>query len=429
MRADSGAARMRRVRSGLLALALVSSAGSAFAQVDLSNYVSVGDSLAAGFSSGSLVETHQRYSVPALLARQGGARDFQQPTVSEPGIPVELALVTLSPVTVIAPKASQPGSPTNLALPRPYNNLAVPGASSIDALERVRDRGGLHDLILRGLGTQTQQAGALQPSFVTLWIGNNDVLGAAIAGRAVDGVTLTPTSVFADVYRQIVALLQATGARIVAANLLDVTAIPFVTTIPPVVVNPATRQPMQVDGANVALIGPNGPLASNTLVTLAASSLLARGVGIPKELGGAGTPLPDEVLLDAGEQATIREHVTADNRAIAEICSAAGIPLVDLNAVLNDLNAHGREVGGIRLTSDFLTGGIFSYDGVHLTDLGHALLANEWIDVINQQAGGSLPLVDLSPFLSASAAAARRPATFGFSSEAWDNLREVFGVR
>lgn len=419
---------MRWVKSGVFALALLSGAGSAFAQVNFNDYVSVGDSLAAGFSSGSLVETHQRNSVPALLARQAGLPRFEQPTVSEPGIPVELTLVTLSPRTIIAPKASEPGSPTNFALPRPYNNLAVPGATTIDALETVTDGGGLHDLILRGRGTQLQQAGALRPTFITLWIGNNDVLGAAIAGRAVDGVTLTPAAVFEDAYREIVAGLQATGARIVAANLLDVTAIPFVTTLPPVVVNPATRQPVLVNGASVPLLGPSGPLPSNTFVTLAAGSLLANGVGIPKELGGAGTPLPDQVLLDASEQATIRERVAADNRAIAEICAAARIPLVDLNAVLSDLNARGREVGGIHLTSDFLTGGIFSYDGVHPTDLGYAILANEWIDVINQQAGGSLPLVDLSPFLSSSAAA-HKPARLEFSQEAWDNLREIFRVR
>ena len=52
MRANSEAANMRRVKTGLLALALASGAGSAFAQVNFNDYVSVGDSLAAGFSSG-----------------------------------------------------------------------------------------------------------------------------------------------------------------------------------------------------------------------------------------------------------------------------------------------------------------------------------------------------------------------------------------
>ena len=305
----------------------------------------------------------------------------------------------------------------------------MPGATSIDALETVSDDGGLHDLILRGRGTQVQQAGALRPTFVTLWIGNNDVLGAAIAGRAVDGVTLTPTAVFDDVYRQIVASLQATGARIVAANLPDVTAIPFVRTIPPVVVNPATRQPAQVNGASVPLLGPNGPLPSNTLRDARRPRRCwRRASGSRRNWAAPEHRYPTRCCSTR----TSRPRFASTWRPIIgrsrEICAAARIPVVDLNAVLSDLNARGREVGGIHLTSDFLTGGIFSYDGIHPTDLGYAIVANEWIEVINQQAGGSLPLVDLSPFLSASAAA-RKPARIEFSQEAWDNLREIFRVR
>jgi lysophospholipase L1-like esterase len=400
------------------------------AQVSFQSFVVVGDSLAAGFSSGSLVETHQRNSVPALIARQAGASPFEQPLVSEPGLPTELALVTLFPSPVIARKASTTGSPANLNLPRPYNNLAVPGATSVDALTKVTDAGGFHDLVLRGLGTQVQQAAAQQPSFVLLWIGNNDVLGAAVRGQAIDGVTLTPTATFRVVYGQIVGALRATGAKIVAANLPDVTTIPYVTTIAPVVVNPTTGEPVTVNGQTVPLIGPQGPIASNTLVTIPASSFLAQGVGIPTALGGQGTPLPDEVLLDANEQAIIRDHVNADNDAIRDICGAAGIPVVDVNGLLGDVASGGRIVGGIKLTSAFLSGGVFSYDGVHPTELGYSLVANEWIDAING-AGGSVPRVNLEPFLFGTQArsvraASRRYTPFEFTQKAWDALLTVF---
>jgi hypothetical protein len=89
-------------------------------------------------------------------------------------------------------------------------------------------------------------------------------------------------------------------------------------------------------------------------------------------------------------------------------------------------------VGGISFTSGFLTGGIFSYDGVHPTDLGYAITANEWIRVINSN-GGKLAEVDLMPFLRVRSAAAAqaaealsgRPAPV-FSLEAWESLREIF---
>jgi len=425
---------MRRALVLLAAAALAT--GRADAQTNFTTYVSVGDSLAAGFESNALVETHQNRSVPFLIARQAGVQGFQQPLISEPGIPPELTLVSLVPAPLIAPKASTAGAPKNLALARPYNNLAVPGATSVDALTRTTDAGGLHDVILRGMGTQVQQAVALHPTAITLWIGNNDVLGAALRGRAVDGVTLTPTDAFRATYAQIVAALKTTGAFIVAANLPNVTAIPFVTTIPPYVVN-GTGQPVLIAGNRVPLLGPEGPLPSNSLVTLAASSLLAQGIGIPAVVGGRGTPLPDEVVLNPSEIAIIQDHVNVNNKSIRDICGAANIPVLDVQAILNELYTTGIHVGGITLTSSFLSGGAFSYDGVHPNDIGYAVLANELIRVINAN-GGTLPLVDLGPVLGVTSGAASevragalRPSSsawvpFEYSLEAYEDLLKAF---
>lgn len=404
----------------VLALALTP---SAWAQTV---YIALGDSLTAGFSSGSLVETHQRNSYPALIARADGSASFEQPTVSEPGIPAELTLVSLTPGPIVAPKASQPGAPTNLGLARPYNNLGIPGADSLDILATVTDGGGFHDLILRGHGTALQQAAALHPAFITLWIGNNDALGAALQGRAIEGTTLTPVAKFRDRYTQIVADVKAMGGTVVAANIPDVDTIPFVTTIHPYVVNPVTQEPvLDANGQTVPLIGPTGSLASNAYVLLSASSLLAQGIGVPKALGGQGTPLPDSVVLDADEVGAIKDHVAGYNLAIQDLCSAAGIPVLDVNAIFRDIVTNGRNVGGVRLSADYLTGGIFSYDGVHPTELGYAVLANEWIAKINE-GGLNLPVVDLGPFLGVGQQARTHRGPIEFSEEAYRNLMQAF---
>jgi lysophospholipase L1-like esterase len=424
-------ARALRVAAACAVLALAQAAPAQ----DFTTYIAVGDSLSAGYTSNSLIEAAQLNSVPALLARQGGAPDFQQPLVGDPGLPPILVLQSLVPATVIVPKSATPGQPKNAALARPYNNLGVPGATAVDALQRTTDSGGFHDLVLRGRGTQVQQAAGSRPSFVTLWIGNNDVLGAAIRGRAVDGVTLTPTAAFRQVYAAIVQALDQAGAPIVAANLPDPTLIPFVTTIRPYVVNLATGEPvLDANGNRIPLLGPAGPLSSGSFVTLAASTLLARGIGIPRSVGGTGDPLPDEVILDEGEVGIIRDHVVQDNLAIRDVCGAAGIPVLDVNALLSEFATRGRVIGGVELTSAFLTGGIFSYDGVHPSPLGYAVVANEWIRVINEGLGGELPPVDLAPFLgiaSGSAAASasapqRRTPPFVFSDEAYRALLAAF---
>jgi hypothetical protein len=46
-----------------------------------------------------------------------------------------------------------------------------------------------------------------------------------------------------------------------------------------------------------------------------------------------------------------------------------------------------------------LTGGIFSLDGVHPSSLGHAILTNEFIKLINQTYDYEIPLLNLYDFL------------------------------
>lgn len=383
-----------------LLLAAVTVAAPAGAQ-DFSRFVALGDSLAAGFVSGGLELHTQERSVPALVARQAGVTNFQMPLISDPGIPPLLAIQGFAGGTpIIAPRSNQPGAPINLNLPRPYDNLAVPGFDVADVLRTVTGNV-LIDIILRGQGPAIGQALALDPTFALVWIGNNDVLGAATSGIVIDGVTLTPVAQFRNDFRTLVGALRQSGADVVVATLPDVTVIPFVTTVPPVVVNPATRQPViGPNGQPIPLIGPQGPLAPNDRVLLTATALLARGIGIPAVVGGTNQPLPDQVVLSAAEVATVRARVVALNDVIRQAASDFGAATADINGLLARAATTGFPVGGnIVLTEDFLTGGIFSYDGVHPTPLGNAVAANEFIRAINERFGGDVPPVDLVPFL------------------------------
>ncbi|HKV11252.1 MAG TPA: SGNH/GDSL hydrolase family protein, partial [Thermoanaerobaculia bacterium] len=219
--------------ASLLALALLVPAG-AFAQgvdtgdANFTRYVAFGDSLTAGFSSGGLVETFQRRSYPALIWRQAtnGAAGFEQPLVSQPGLTGTpgfglLRLVSLVPSVVIQPTPGN-AAPLNATLQRAYDNMAVPGADVVDLVSTTQ--GGFHNLVLRGTGfTQLQQGLSRQPTFVTLWIGNNDALGAATSG-IVNDQTLTPLPVFEQAYRTAAAAIAQVGARMAVANIPDVTS-------------------------------------------------------------------------------------------------------------------------------------------------------------------------------------------------------------
>lgn len=445
-----------KILAGTLTLALLLAAGVASAAVNtgtanFTTYVALGDSLTAGYSSSALVRTYQVNSYPALIYRQatGLSTGFEQPLVSEPGIsglavcngtnpPAPcgiLRLVALGVSPTIAPTPGR-GVPVNLTLPRPYNNMGVPGDTLHDLV--FTTSGGFSDLILRNQPgqpqfTQLQEGLSLKPTFVSLWIGNNDALGAATSGIAVEGVTLTPVAQFQADYTTAINAIKATGAKMAIANIPDVTSIPFVTTISRFIPNPRTGQPvLDPSGNPIPLIGPNGPLKAGDFVLLTASAELAQGRGIPTALGGSGQPLSDTAVLSAEEAATIKNYVNAYNAIIAKAASDNGAAFVDANTLLTNLAHTGIHVGGISFGSAFLTGGVFSYDGVHPTAFGYAFIANAFIDAINAQFGGAIPEVDLYPFvfgpLPKSAASASDFTSFIFSSDARRSLLLSLGV-
>src|SRR6185295_6126520 len=424
-------------RYSIVLLSLLALALPALGQADFTRYVALGDSLTAGYQSGGLAFSISRNSYPALISKQArpGAA-FDQPQVSEPGIPAVMELRSLAGPTIL-PKAGGPARLENAPLVRPYNNLGVPGANVRDTVSTVT--GGLHDVVLQSFSPALRGKSALaqavlqSPTFVTIWIGNNDVLGAATTGIVIEGVTITPVARFEADLRAIAAAINQTGAKMAFANIPDVTTIPFVTTVPRFVVNPATSQPVLINGKPVPLIGPNGPLVAGDRVLLTATTELRAGKGIPAALGGTGLPLSNSSVLNVDEINTISARVAAYNNIIATVANERGAALVDVNGVLRQAAISGIPIGGVTYTPAFLTGGIFSYDGVHPTSFGYAYIANVWIDAINAKFGTHVPPVDLSPFVFGGASAAAGALTANdtdgsnyfsvlFSDEAKHNL-------
>jgi len=267
-----------------------------------------------------------------------------------------------------------------------------------------------------------------------VWLGNNDVLGAAISGRVIEGVTLTPVSQFEADYTAVVGALKAAGANLVLATVPDVTFIPYVTTIPPILVNPTTNQPVLINGQTIPLLGPNGPLGPNDRVLLPASEALAQGIGIPAAVGGTGQPLPDELVLSGSEVSAIQARTQAFNQIIREVANQTDSAVADIGALLLEGAGDGFDFGGITFTSDFVTGGLISLDGIHPTPLGYAIAANEFIRAINDHYDANIEPVDLYRFIFGSDASAipsipgASLAGFVFTHEAGQQLQEVLRV-
>jgi hypothetical protein len=109
-------------------------------------------------------------------------------------------------------------------------------------------------------------------------------------------------------------------------------------------------------------------------------------------------------VLDANEQVQVRAKVMAFNTEIASAIAdvqqnrGVGIAAVDTFSLFDQARQQGVDVnadGTADLTTRYL-GGIFSLDGVHPTRTGNALIANTFIDAINQRFGETIPRADLA---------------------------------
>lgn len=303
--------------------------------------------------------------------------------------------------------------------------------------------------------TVLADAASQVPTFFTLWIGNNDTLSYATGGGVgvdqtgnVDPATYGPSditdpNVFASTYNSVVNTLTANGAKGVLINLPDVTSIPFFTTVPynaipldadtAVAVNTAfanynggllaaqgggfitedevaKRTINFVAGNNAALItdealtdlsGLSLPsyrqATAEDYILLTTSSVLGT-LAVPGDATsviGVAVALSDAQVLTAAEVELTATANAAYNATIAAIADAnTDLAHYDAAAAQRELATTGIKYGTGGITSTFARGGGFSLDGVHPTERGYAVIANDIMGVIEDSFGATIPRVD-----------------------------------
>lgn len=231
-------------------------AGSA----DFSKYVALGNSITAGYADGALFKAGQQNSYAKLLADQFslvGGGEFKIPYIDDNiggftnthpltgNLLFEPRMIFNGcvPVRLIASPTTNFG--VSVAANGPYNNLGVPGAKSFHLLAPNYGNvsgvltGTANPYFVRFATSSSTSvlADALvqSPTFFSLWIGNNDVLGYATSGG--DNTNpITPSEGIAGVgfdktYEALINSLTANGAKGVVANIPYVNTIPHFTTI------------------------------------------------------------------------------------------------------------------------------------------------------------------------------------------------------
>lgn len=399
---------------------------SSAGQVDFSTYVALGNSLTAGFQDGAVYREGQLASYPAILADQfeavGGSDLFRQPLFPE-GVSAGSPQVTPSGVVIPQRLVLAPGADClgNVSLaPRqsgttdmsafaptaeqgPFNNLGVPGAKSFHLLapgygNQAGVANGTANPYFARFATSANttvlaDAMAQDPTFFTLWIGNNDVLGYATAGGV--GTAPTDPNQFAAYINVIVTQLISNGAEGTIANIPDVDKVPFFTTVPINALQLTAAQAQQLtaayaqmgltnitfqEGANNFVVNEDGQVrqlkaGERLLLTVPQDQIKCQGLG-------SLTPIDDQYVLSEAELAIINANVESYNNTLKVVAESNNLAYVDMNAYLDRL-AGGFVIDGVSYNAALVTGNTFSLDGIHFTPRAAALVANEFIRAIN----------------------------------------------
>lgn len=312
--------------------------------IDLTKYVSVGNSLTAGFQDGALYPEGQELSYPSIIGGQfelSGGGEFNNPDIiaGENGtgrISIDIAAA----LTFLATGEGSLADALITADPSPLtantvsiNNFGVPGARAID-------------IVTAGYGVANPFFGAFQSgatssivgdaaaadgSFFSLWIGNNDVLGYATNGGVndvfdpFDNSTITGTAEFNGALSAALDALSANGSDGVILNIPPVTTIPYfqvATTLGGgVELVPLTEQGL-VDQLNFAFnnsfpsMVPGVDPGYNTLLDIAVSL-------DPTNAALAAEVARRKVTWQLGANAPI---ITDESLSVLDVSAAAGLP-------------------------------------------------------------------------------------------------------
>ncbi len=280
--------------------------------LDFTNFVAIGNSLTAGYSDNALFAKGQYASFPNILANQFqlvGGGEFTQPLMNDD---VGGLLLAGNPIPGFGPRlifdavnqvpTPFPGMPTTdlmMPIPGPYNNMGVPGVKVTHVLApNFGDLNGVlagtaNPYFVRMASSPTasimDDALAMNPTFYSLWLGNNDVLGYATSGG--DGTNpITDLATFTAAYNIIAEQLASVANQGIIANIPSVTSAPHFTTVPH---NP-------LDPTNPSF----GPLIPTLNGVFGQLNLIYQALGMPeREIvfatdAASAVVIEDETLVD-----------------------------------------------------------------------------------------------------------------------------------
>lgn len=369
-------------------------------------YVSLGNSITAGYQSSGINDSTQQRSYAVLVAQQMNT-EFVYPSLAGPGCP--------PPTKFVGRVINRDSSDTFCLLRDParvsqtLNNVAVPGATSADPTAATSRASNTLTTIFLGGKTQVQKANDLRPTFASVWIGNNDILHSAVRGVAafdtstadqpVRDVVGTPgitnEGTFRNNYRNMINALPVNGGlRGILIGVVNIANAPLLFPAESLLSNPTLKAQLDfAAGGTITVLG-NCP-GSRALLSFAVVGEMAAGrhprvVSCQKNV--PEFPLGDIFVLDTTDQRILDGTVAAYNTFIKSEATRIGFAYLDADSTLTVLKATPGQIATIpNLQSATPFGTLVSFDGVHPSTPGHVQIARAVIATINRKYGTSIP--------------------------------------
>ena len=361
------------------------------------SYVALGNSITAGYQSSGINDSTQRQSYAFLLAGQMGTQ-YHYAALAKPGCPPPIAN-TQTGARVGGATSTTCALRIGSSVTDILNNVAVPAARVLDPTTPSTVASNPLTTFILGGKTQVQRALDASPTFVSIWIGNNDVLEAGVSGILVPVTGISPgivssQPVFQTNYDAMIAQLLAARPDLkgVLIGVVQVSGIPLLSSGGLIFSSPAAQAAInQVAGQPVTILANcNG---STSLINVPQLALLIRSGGHPATISCQagvvpGTLVGDLFVLDPTEQATLSAAITAYNNYISAKANTIGFAYFDPNPLLAARKASGEVPPFPNFASATQTfGTFFSLDGFHPSAAAHIVVANLLIGVINTKYG------------------------------------------
>lgn len=364
--------------------------------LNFSKYIAVGNSLTAGVSNNGLYNESIKNSYPNLIAGQlkmTGGGNFPQALFAA-GQENGTGYLKLRGYSGFLPDIYMENTKTAIVSVTPpklekylgeNNNLGMPfiKMADIDDLN-IRQFNVFFDRILPDNAksiTYLQLVEAANPTFFTCWLGSNDILNYVSSGGT---KLITDKALFESNLNKLLNILTKNGAKGVVANMGDITVAPAITLLSSYRPFFSTSKYYIQTKAGVREGTPKDYLLLPG--NLDVSAVVSKGTNISE-------PWADSEVLDADEVIIAQNATKEFNLLIEAAAKSKKIAIMDAFSFLNRLK-KGITENGETVDASYLSGGIFSLDGTHLTPKGYAFTANEYIKAINTYYKSNVPLLD-----------------------------------